>query len=184
MLELLIVIGRALASATSSERWRLRTRCGEHRGFMANCVSSVSTSQNARCRVCWNGFHVRVRRHGGHSVVRGRAAEGLRTSVTQAGRYKAGETSVQLQSTNARTPPKTEEYQGPESKTIQQLAERNLQNLHPRFKSGRRLPSLLTCAAASRRALVPSPPPAAWHWLRRLVPGRVLRYVGPSAYAA
>src|SRR3982074_3624487 len=36
---------------------------------------------------------------------------------------EAGETSVQLQSTNARTPPKTEEYQRPESKTIQQLAE-------------------------------------------------------------
>ena len=36
---------------------------------------------------------------------------------------QTGETSVQLQSTNAQTPPKTEEYQRPESKTIQQLAE-------------------------------------------------------------
>src|SRR5882672_11043887 len=32
-------------------------------------------------------------------------------------------TSVQLQSTNTQTRPKTEEYQRPESKTIQQLAE-------------------------------------------------------------
>src|SRR4029453_17740662 len=32
-------------------------------------------------------------------------------------------TSVQLQSTNAQTPPKIEEYQRPESKTNQQLAE-------------------------------------------------------------
>jgi len=38
-------------------------------------------------------------------------------------RLDAGGTSVQLQSTNAQTPPKTEEYQRPESKTIQQLAE-------------------------------------------------------------
>ena len=36
---------------------------------------------------------------------------------------EAGETSVQLQSTNAQTASKTEEYQRPESTTIQQLAE-------------------------------------------------------------
>jgi hypothetical protein len=35
----------------------------------------------------------------------------------------AGEASVQLQSTNARTRPKTEEHQRPESKTSQQLAQ-------------------------------------------------------------
>ena len=38
---------------SSSERWRRRTRCGEHLGFMASCVHSVSTSQNARCRVLY-----------------------------------------------------------------------------------------------------------------------------------
>jgi hypothetical protein len=36
---------------------------------------------------------------------------------------EAGETSVQVQSTNAQTPPKTEEYQRPESKAIQHLRE-------------------------------------------------------------
>jgi hypothetical protein len=38
-----------------------------HRGFMANCAHSVSTSQNARCRVCWDGAHVRRHRRGGRS---------------------------------------------------------------------------------------------------------------------
>jgi hypothetical protein len=45
-------------SASPSERWRRRTRCGERRGFMASCAHPVSMSQNARCRVCWNGTHV------------------------------------------------------------------------------------------------------------------------------
>ena len=54
-------------SAPSSERWRRRIRCGERRGFMANCARSVSTSQSARCRVCWNGTHVRLRKRGGRS---------------------------------------------------------------------------------------------------------------------
>jgi hypothetical protein len=54
-------------SASSSERWRRRTRCGERRGFMANCGHSVCTSQNARCRVCWSGTHVRPRKRGGRS---------------------------------------------------------------------------------------------------------------------
>jgi hypothetical protein len=35
-------------SASSSEKWRRRTRCGEHLGLMASCAHSVSTSQNAR----------------------------------------------------------------------------------------------------------------------------------------
>jgi hypothetical protein len=35
------------------------------RGFMANCGCSVSPSQNAPCRVCSNGSHVRVLRRGG-----------------------------------------------------------------------------------------------------------------------
>ena len=38
-------------SASSSERWQRRTRCGERRGFMASCAYSVSTLQNGRCRL-------------------------------------------------------------------------------------------------------------------------------------
>jgi hypothetical protein len=52
-------------SARSFERWPGRTRCGERRGFTANCAPSVSTLRNARCRVFWNRTHVRLRRRGG-----------------------------------------------------------------------------------------------------------------------
>jgi hypothetical protein len=51
-------------SAPLSKKWRRRTRCGEPHGFMASCAQSVSTSQNGRCRVCWNDIHVRLRRRG------------------------------------------------------------------------------------------------------------------------
>jgi hypothetical protein len=45
--------------ATANPLW-------EHQGSMASCAPSVSTSQNARCRVCSNDTHVRLRRRGGH----------------------------------------------------------------------------------------------------------------------
>ena len=51
------------------------------------------------------------------------AAFGLRHANRRLAHRLHCKTSVQLQSTSAQTPPKTERYQRPESKTIQQLPE-------------------------------------------------------------
>jgi hypothetical protein len=51
-------------SAPSSARWQPPTHCGAHRGFMASCACSVSTCQNAPCRVSWNSTPIGLRRHG------------------------------------------------------------------------------------------------------------------------
>jgi hypothetical protein len=38
-----------------------------HPEFMASSAPSVSTSRNVRCRVCWDGTHVRLLKRGRHS---------------------------------------------------------------------------------------------------------------------
>src|SRR5882672_1218251 len=66
-------------------------------------------------------------------------------------------TSVQLQSTNAQTPPKTGKYQRPESKTIQQLAEPDeiCKTSTPAFKI--RIDSSRATHSADRRKTVRPP---------------------------
>jgi hypothetical protein len=47
-------------SACSSVTWRTANPLWGAPRFMANSARSVSTSRNARCRVCWDGPHVRL----------------------------------------------------------------------------------------------------------------------------
>ena len=84
--------------------------------FLSQCEFSAMLMWNADAS---NGPRASRGRVDGRNETRWRAA----WQAWRRTQLEAAETSVQLQSTNARTPPKTEEYQRPECKTIQQLAE-------------------------------------------------------------